>query len=110
MAQISRRRTDQLGDFVTVLKLSAIDLQHRTSIANERLCQSLYEACFAGAGWSQKQKVSDWASRSGHSREECLINIYDLIDGLFLADYQFSKVGVQLLRFVSRLRRIQLFI
>jgi len=41
VSQISGRRADQLGNFVTVLELGAVDLDHRVSVAKQNLGGSL---------------------------------------------------------------------
>ena len=64
MAEVSRRRADQLGNFVGVLELGAIDLDAGFGVAEERLGDGLDDARLSGAGRPEEQEVADWASGS----------------------------------------------
>jgi hypothetical protein len=62
MPKVSRRRTDQFRDFVAVLKLGAVDLQHRPNVANERLRSGLDQPGLTGACGPREQTVSQRTS------------------------------------------------
>ena len=63
MSQISRRRSDQLGDLMAVLKLRAIDLDASACIAKQRLRHGLHDARLAAARRSQKQQIAHRSPR-----------------------------------------------
>jgi len=63
VSQVARGRPDQLGDFVGMLELRAIDLDAGAGVAEERLGQSLDDTSFSGTGGSQKQEIPDRAPR-----------------------------------------------
>src|ERR1700722_9133675 len=57
MTEISRRRTDEFGDFVAVLKLGAVDFEDGARVPEKRLSRCLnhtitpYAAFLPGLGW-----------------------------------------------------------
>jgi hypothetical protein len=103
MSQISRRLTDELGDLVTMLKFGAIDLEYGTNVAHQRLGSGFNEPRLTGPGRSQEKKVSNRAARTCHPRQEGLVDVDNLVDGVFLADDQLPQIAMKLFRFVSRL-------
>src|ERR1700722_17491283 len=84
--QVSWRRSNQLRNFVAVLKLCAVDLDHRARVLEQRLGGRFDNTGLAGSGWSQKQEVPDRAARRIHSGEMHLVNVDDLLDRLILSD------------------------
>ena len=54
MPQISGRRADQFGDLMAMLKLSAIDLDHRAAIAHQAFGRGFHQPRLAGAGGPEK--------------------------------------------------------
>jgi hypothetical protein len=50
MSEIAGRRSDQLGDLMTVLELGAVDLDYRAPIPEQRLGRRLDEPSLARAG------------------------------------------------------------
>src|SRR5438093_11583975 len=84
MSEITRGRTDQLGDLVAVLKLRAVDLDEGAWTAKKDFGRSLYNARLAGASRSQKQKITDRAVRHSHSRQIDLIHVDDSAHGAIL--------------------------
>ena len=56
MPQVSRRRADQLGDFVLHLKLAAVDAHQALLAAVQNVRQRLHRAGLAGAGGTQQQE------------------------------------------------------
>jgi hypothetical protein len=55
VAQITRGRTDELGDFMGVLKFGAVNLNDRARAAKQNFCASLDDTRFAGTGRPQEQ-------------------------------------------------------
>src|SRR5204862_3866808 len=78
MTQVSRRRADKFCDFVGVLKLGAIYFDARARVAEQRFRQRLNHAGLAGPGWPQKKQIPYGPSWRIQSRQEHLINLYDL--------------------------------
>src|SRR5580704_16292798 len=67
--QISGRRANQLRNFMAVLELSAIDLDYRARILQQRLCSRLHHTSLPAAGGTQKQKRSYRAPRGRQPRK-----------------------------------------
>src|SRR5437867_7474977 len=84
MSEITRGRTDQLGDLVALLQLRAVDLDEGAWTAKKDFARSLYNARLAGASRSQKQKITDRAVRHSHSRQIDLIHVDDSAHGAIL--------------------------
>src|SRR5262249_26690659 len=59
MPEISRWRAYQFGDFVTVLKLGAVDFNHGARITDKRLGGRLNCTCLARTSRTQEQEISD---------------------------------------------------
>src|SRR5579875_4028755 len=91
MAEISRRRADQLGDFVAVLKLGTVDLDHRALVAEQCLGRGLHRTRLARTGRPQEKEVAYRAAGSRKPGDMHLVDVDDLLNGLLLSDYQFVK-------------------
>src|SRR6266852_9395697 len=72
MAQIAWRRADQLGNFMRVLKLRAIHLDHRPGIPKEDLRGRFHDARLSRPGRPQKQQVPHRTTRRVQSGTENL--------------------------------------
>ena len=107
MSQVSRRRTDQLGDFVGVLKLSAIDLDAGAGIAEQSFGHGLDHPRFARAGRPQKQQVAYRTSRRIQSGQKHLVDLGHFFDGLVLTDDLAAKGVVKLPGIVAAAGRIE---
>src|SRR6478672_2468162 len=107
MSQVARRRTDQLGDFVGVLELRAVDLDASARVAEERLGQSFDDAGFPGPGGPQEQKIAYRASRRIQPGQEHLVDLHDFFDGLILPDDLATQSGVELPRVVAAAVRVK---
>src|SRR5215472_2569736 len=110
MPEIARRRTDQFGDFMTMLEFGAIDFDYRSSISDHRFGERLDEPRFTRSRWTQEQKVADRAAGSVHSGQKSLIDINDLINGIVLSNDPLVQICVELLCLASTLNGIQPFI
>src|SRR5215469_1524662 len=110
MSEISRRRADEFGDFVAVLKLGAVNLNHRSRIPYKRLRGSFDHPRLAGTCGTEKQKIPDRTTRAGHAGQKHLIDVDDLVDRLFLPDYSLAEIAVVLFSVVARKRRVQFLI
>src|ERR1017187_1313730 len=97
MPEVSGGRTDQLGDFVAMLKFRTIDLDYRARVAHQAFRRSFHHARLAGTRGSQEKEIADRSSGAGHAGQVSLIDADDLLDGLVLAHNAFVQIGVQLL-------------
>ena len=68
MPQISRRRSDQLGDFMLHLKLAAVDAHQVLFAAVQGVRQRLDRAGFASAGRTQQQEHARGPAFGSQSR------------------------------------------
>ena len=85
MPQISRRRSDQLGDFVLHLELAAVDAHQALLAAVQCVGQRLHGARLAGAGGTQQQ---EHARRPAFGPQSRAIHLYvrnNLRDGVSLS-------------------------
>src|ERR1700732_4779245 len=96
MAEISRRRPDQLGYLMTVLELSTVNLDNRTRILEQRLGRRLYGAGFTRPRGAEKEKVSNGPDGSSHAAEIHLINADNLPNCFLLSDDALAQVGFEL--------------
>src|SRR5882762_11834581 len=110
VSQVSGRRADQLGNFMAVLKLSAINLYHGARIAYQALRCRLHQPRLAGTGRAQEQEVPYRTCRTVHSREIHLIDVYDVIDCLVLAYDPLVQVRVQFFGVLTSLCRIEFLV
>ncbi len=101
MSEVSRRRTDQLGNFVRVLKLGAIDFNAGARVSEQSLGHGFDHAGLARTGWSEEQQVAHWASGRVEARKEHLIDLYDLFDRLILSHNAATKGGFKLSSIVA---------
>ena len=103
MAQISGRRADQLGDFVAVLELGAIDLDDARA---DRLPGS--PPWLPPAGSCPNPSAPETGrlpiGRPGlrHPGQMSLVDVDDLLDRLVLADNPLPQIRVELFRVESR--------
>src|SRR5262249_40853957 len=73
MSQVARRRTNELGDFVAVLKLRAIDLDGGTGIAEQSFGHGFHNARLARTSRAQKEEIAHRTTRRGQTRPIHLI-------------------------------------
>ena len=86
MAQVSRRRADQLGDFVRVLKLGAVDLDDRIWVAEQNFGGRFDDARFARTGRPEKQHRADRPVERIHAGEKNLVEAAHAAHRALLAD------------------------
>src|SRR5262249_4256622 len=97
----------QFGDFVAVLKLRAVDLDHCSGILEQNLGRGLDDSGFARSSRSEEQEVSDRTARRVQTRQVHLIYIYDLLDCLVLSNDHATEAAIQLCRVSSGFSGIQ---
>ena len=102
VSEIPWGRSDEFGDFMTVPKLGAIDLDDSAGIADERLRSGFYCACLPGTSGAQEQEVSNRPTDRGQPSEKSLISPDDLVDCFVLSNDEVTKFFLQILRLCSR--------
>ncbi len=58
VSQVSRRGSNQFGDFMAVLELGAVDLNYPAGVANQPLGRGFDEPGFPGPGRAQEKEIS----------------------------------------------------
>src|SRR5580693_4238676 len=107
VTEVSRRRANQLRDFVRVLKLGAVNLNNSARIAEKNFGGGFHDARLSGTGRAQEKEVTHRASRRIHSGRENLIEVGDGADGFFLSDNPCAQRGIKFLRFQTAKLRIE---
>ena len=86
VTEISWRRTDQLRDFVRVLKLSAVDLHDAIRISEENFGGRFDDARLTGTRRTEEQHRADRPIHRIHPSEKNLIEAAHAPYGAFLAN------------------------
>src|SRR5207249_1146099 len=86
VAQVAWRRANQLGDFVRVLELRAIDLDHRASVSKQDFRGRFHDARLPGPRRPKKKEVPYRAARRIQPGAKNLVQIDQRLDALFLSD------------------------
>src|ERR1700674_5784041 len=107
MSEMSGGRADQFGDFMAVLELRAVDLDHGARVLEQSLRSGLDDSRLARSGGPQEQKVADRAARRAHPGEIHLIDVDDLLDRLVLTDDHPAQVALERHCIPPRFCRIQ---
>jgi hypothetical protein len=106
MAEISRRRPDQFGYLMTVLKLSTVNLDNRAGILEQRLGRRFYSARLTRPRGAEEEKVSNGPSGSSQAAGIHLIDA-DNFPNCFLLSDGLAQIGFELQRFARRLGWVQ---
>lgn len=75
VADITRRRTDQLCDLVMLLELSAVDFREGMRISEQRLGNDFHDVSFSRACGTKKKQVANRPVRRRHAREKNLVKL-----------------------------------
>src|SRR5262249_22114170 len=94
--EVSGRRSDELGDLMAVLKLRAINLDHRAAVSHQSFSSGFNQSCLAGAGRAEEQEISYWPTRADHARQIRLVDVNDVFDRLVLTDNLAAQTGLQI--------------
>src|ERR1051326_497539 len=86
MTDVARRRTDQLRDFMAVLKFTAVHFDERLRISEQNLGRGLDDSCLAGSRRPKEQQVRDRSSGYSHAGDDHFVDVYQLRDRLVLPD------------------------
>ena len=108
VAQVARRRTDQLGNFVGVLELRAVHLDDRARIAKQDLRGGFHDARLARTSGAEEQQVPYGTAGRAHSGAEDLIQVHDGANAFFLPDDLVAQGVLELLRLDAAKRGIEL--
>src|SRR6266478_5810065 len=84
VAQIAWRRADELGNFVRVLELRAIDLNDRARVSKKDLRGRLHDARLSGPGRTQEQQVPHRSAGRIQSGAKDLKHVHEGLYTLFL--------------------------
>src|SRR5262249_32262217 len=98
MAQVARRRTDQLGNLMAVLEFSTINLDDRPGIAKKRLRHRLHHARLARSCRTEKEQVPHRTPGSIQSSQKHLIDFNHFFDGRVLANDLAPQRGLKVPR------------
>src|SRR5579884_910972 len=101
MPEVARRRANQLGDFVAVLELGAINLDAGAGIAEQRLGHRFHYPRLSRACRPEKKKIAHRPAGRVQPGQEHLIDLNDFFDCAILADDAAAKGGVEFLRIVA---------
>src|SRR4051794_5877917 len=90
-----------------VLELRTINLDARSRIPEQRFCHGFDHARLARPSRPQEQQIPNWTSRRIQSRQEHLINLYNLLHRLVLSHNPAAKGGFKLSCIVAATVRIE---
>src|SRR5579871_6007340 len=96
MAQVSRRRADQLGDLMTVLEFGTVNFSHRPSILKQSLGGCFHGPGFTGSRGAEKEKASNGPAWSIYAGDIHLINVDNLSNCFLLSDNALAEVRLKL--------------
>ena len=106
--QIAWGRADQLGDFVRVLELGAVHLDHRAGVAKQDLRRGFHHARLPRAGGTEKEQVAHRAAGRVQPGAEDLIEVHHRGDGFLLADDLLAQFGFEVAGFHTALAGVEL--
>ena len=86
MAEIAWGRTDELGNFVRVLKFGAVHLDDETGIAEENFRGGFDDARFARTGRTEEEQIPNGTAGRVEAGAKDLIEVDEGLHTLFLAD------------------------
>ena len=73
VAEVAGRRTDQLGNFVRVLELRAVDFDHGSRISEQNFRSRFHHSRLARARGPEEQQVPDRPSGRAHAGAKHLV-------------------------------------
>src|SRR5579863_2719692 len=93
VAEVTRGRANDLGDFVGVLELGAVDLDDGARAAEENFGGGFDDARFAGAGGAEEEQVADGPAGRVESSGEDLEQFDERLNAVVLA-YDLRAQGI----------------
>ena len=107
MPKVSWGRANKLGDFVTMLKFTAIDFEDSVGMPDKAFSHRFHEQRLSGARRPQKEKIAYRMTRAVHPGQVSLVDADDLLNSIILTHYALSQIGIKNLRTLSDLFGIQ---
>src|SRR5713101_2740231 len=107
MTQVARRRADQFGNFVRVLKFGAVNLDAGTGVAEQSLGHGFYDTGFPRAGGPKEQKIANGTARRIQACQKHLVNFDHFLDGLVLTDDSAAKGAFEFSGIIGAARRVK---
>src|SRR6516225_7374326 len=108
VTEVARRRTDELGNLVGVLKFRAIYLNDRAGIPKQDLGRCLHDAGLSGARWPEKEQVPYGPARRVQSGTKDLVHVHQGLYAFFLANNLGAQGSMKIPRIVATDARVQL--
>src|ERR1700739_2753411 len=93
VAEIARRRTGDLGNFVRVLEFGAVDFDDGAWAAEENFGGGFDDAGLAGAGGAEEEQVADRPTGGVEPRGKDLEQLDERLNAVVLAD-DFRAQGI----------------
>src|SRR6266446_3178523 len=107
MPQVAWRRADQLGNFVRVLELRAIDLDHRASVPKQDFRSRFHDAGLSGPRRPKKKEVPYRAAGRVQSGAKNLVQVHQRLDALLLSDNFPPQRGLEINRIRAALAGVE---
>src|ERR1700730_192129 len=105
--QISRRRANQFCDFVRMLELRAVSLDHHASVAEQNFSGSLHDARLSRARRTKQQEVAHRAAWRVQSGAENLVKLDQRLDAFVLANDSRAQRRFEIQRPCASFTRIE---
>src|SRR5689334_9489708 len=93
VAEVARRRADDLGNLMGVLKFGAVNLDDGAGAAEEDFSSGFDDAGLSGAGGPEEEQVADGAAGGVESSGEDLEQLDEGLNAVVLAD-DFRAQGI----------------
>jgi hypothetical protein len=107
MAEISRRRSNQLGNLMAVLKFSAIDLDAGAGVTEQSFGHGFDDTGFSRASGPEEQEIANGTARRIQARQKHLVNFNHFLDGLVLTDDSAAKGAFKFSGIIGAARRVE---
>src|SRR5215475_22340 len=107
VSEIAWGRADQFGYFVRMLKLGAIDLDHRIRIAEQNFGGGLDRTRFTRASRSQEEQCAKRLVRQSHLCEIDLVNLRERKHRVVLSDNAFEQFTLEFARLIAPLSGVE---
>src|SRR5215469_10685996 len=107
MAEISRRRSNQLRDLVRMLEFGAVDFDAGPRVAKQRLGHGFDDSGLPRPRRAKKQQISHWTPRGIQACQKHLINLDHFLNGLVLSHNPASQGGFKLSGIVASAVRVE---
>src|ERR1700730_12842177 len=96
--QVTRRRADQLCNFMRMLEFRAVYLDQRPRVAEQNLRGRFHDTCLAGARRPQEHQIPHGPSRRVQARAKHLIEVDQRLHAFVLSDDLCAQRGLKFQR------------